>query len=200
MGQSSPHYAFRRNGPQAGKHLIRPSTIWSLSFAWVLLYELLHWAPSRTQSETRWWKLLNADGVSHMPVLKRSILYEWQVEGPKLSPYLSCCEKLLEKWFNSVQSWSKKCQNLMDTGVALDSEELMGLLGVQRVHWDCRYSDSSHANSVSSQTKFALVCTMRYISLSSCPSLSIRGDLINRLSLCPSYIPACVRACKWALP
>ncbi|KAG9224224.1 hypothetical protein CCMSSC00406_0004723 [Pleurotus cornucopiae] len=99
------------------------------SFAWVLLYELLHWAPSRTQSETRWWKLLNADGVSHMPVSKRSILYEWQVEGPKLSPYLSCCEKLLEKWFNSVQSWSKKCQNLMDTGVALDSEELMGLFG-----------------------------------------------------------------------
>lgn len=64
-----------------------------------------------------------------MPVSKRSILYEWQVEGPKLSPYLSCCEKLLEKWFNSVQSWSKKCQNLMDTGVALDSEELMGLFG-----------------------------------------------------------------------
>ncbi|KAF7416024.1 hypothetical protein PC9H_002811 [Pleurotus ostreatus] len=98
------------------------------SFAWVLLYELLHWAPSRTQSETRWWKLLNADGVSHMPVSKRSILYEWQVEGPQ-AIYLSCCEKLLEKWFNSVQSWSKKCQNLMDTRVALDSEELMGLFG-----------------------------------------------------------------------
>ncbi|KAF4592786.1 hypothetical protein EYR38_008487 [Pleurotus pulmonarius] len=99
------------------------------SFAWVLLYELLHWAPSRTQSETRWWNLLNTDGVSRMADSKRAILYEWRVEGPKLSPYLSCCEQLLQKWFRSVHSWSKKCQNLMDTGVALDSDELMGLFG-----------------------------------------------------------------------
>ncbi|KAG9218079.1 hypothetical protein CCMSSC00406_0010093 [Pleurotus cornucopiae] len=36
------------------------------SFVWVLLYELLYWAPNRTLVEITWWNLLNTDGVTKM--------------------------------------------------------------------------------------------------------------------------------------
>lgn len=72
------------------------------SFVWVLLYELLYWAPNRTLVEITWWNLLNTDGVTKMSVSKRAILYDWQVTEPELPPCLSRCGGLLRRWLACV--------------------------------------------------------------------------------------------------
>ncbi|KAL0959982.1 hypothetical protein HGRIS_011639 [Hohenbuehelia grisea] len=47
------------------------------SFIWVILYELIHWAPKRTKWEKLLWKELNFDDVEIVALAKSSVVTRW---------------------------------------------------------------------------------------------------------------------------